>query len=103
MPSLAPISWKSYYAALLVPYMLLTLVLWTDKPPASPTPTLTLVLVVISAILNWIPGKRASHIALFFSAHFIASLVLLAAIATAGFWWRNLAQCRLTPAGTVNN
>jgi glycosyl transferase family 87 len=103
MPSLVPISWKSYYAALLVPYMLLTLVLWTDRPPASPTPTLTLALVTISAILNWIPGKRASHIALFFSAHFISSLVLLAAMATAGSWWQNSAQCRLTPSGTVNN
>ena len=45
MPSLVPISWKSYYAALLVPYMLLTLVLWTERPADSPTPTLTLALM----------------------------------------------------------
>lgn len=103
MPSLVPISWKSYYAALLVPYMLLTMVLWTDRPPTSATPTLTLGLVIVSVILNWIPGKRASHFALFFSAHFISSLVLLAAMATAASWWRNSAQGRLTPEGTVNN
>jgi hypothetical protein len=103
MPSLVPISWKSYYAAMLVPYMLLTLVLWTDRPANSPTPTLTLALIAISVILNWIPGRRANHIALFFSAHFLSSVVLMAAVATAASWWPPAGVCRLTPSRTVNN
>jgi hypothetical protein len=91
MPSLVPISWKSYYAALLVPYMLLTFVLWTQRPPNSPTPTVTLVLVALSAILNWIPGSRPNHYALFFSAHFVSSIVLMAATVAAAAWWRECA------------
>ena len=103
MPSLVPISWKSYYAALLVPYLLLTFVLWTARPPSSPTPTLPLALVTTSAILNWIPGTRPNHIALFFSAHFLASMALLAATTAAASWWRQSNDCRLTPTRTVNS
>ncbi len=88
MPSLVPISWKSYYAALLAPYMLLTFVLWTDRSPDSATPTMTLAMLAASAILNWIPGNRPNRIALFFSAHFLSSLALLAAIVSAARWWR---------------
>jgi hypothetical protein len=88
MPSLVPISWKSYYAALLIPYMLLTFVLWAERPSNSPTPTVTLVLVAVSIILNWIPGTRPNHIALFFSAHLLSSMVLLAAVIVASSWWR---------------
>ena len=47
MPSMVPISWKSYYAALLVPYMLLTFVLWSGRPINTPTPTLTMALVAV--------------------------------------------------------
>jgi hypothetical protein len=90
MPSLVPISWKSYYAALLIPYMVLTFVLWTERGPGSPTPTLTLALVAASAILNWIPGSRPNHYALFFSAHFVSSIILMAAIVAAA-WWRECA------------
>ncbi len=103
MPSLVPISWKSYYVALLVPYMLLTFVTWSERPTGSTTPMLTLALVAVSAILNWIPGTRPNHYALFFSAHFLSSLVLLAAIAVTWRWWRESADCRLTPVRTVNS
>jgi hypothetical protein len=88
MPSLVPISWKSYYAALLVPYMLLTFVVWTNRPPGSPRPTMTLALLSASAILNWIPGNRPNRIALFFSAHFLSSVAVLGATAMAASWWR---------------
>jgi hypothetical protein len=88
MPSLVPISWKSYYVALLVPYFLLTFILWVERPPGSPTPTLPLALVAVSVVLNWIPGTRPNHYALFFSAHFLSSIVLLAAVATAASWWQ---------------
>jgi hypothetical protein len=88
MPSLVPISWKSYYAALLVPYMLLTFVVWTNRPPGAPRPTMTLALLSASAILNWIPGNRPNRIALFFSAHFLSSVAVLGATAMAASWWR---------------
>jgi len=103
MPSLAPISWKSYYAALLVPYMLLTIVLLPQRRSESSPPALTLALVGLSVILNWIPGRRASHLGMFFSVHLVSSMLLLAAVATAGIWAENSAQCRLIDAGTVNN
>ncbi len=103
MPSLVPISWKSYYVALLVPYALLTFVLWTERPPSSSTPTLPLALVAASVILNWIPGTRPNHIALFFSAHLLSSLVLLAAMVLTASWWRQSVEYRLTPARTLNS
>jgi hypothetical protein len=103
MPSLVPISWKSYYAALLVPYMLLTVVLWPDRPSGSSPSALTLALVALSVILNWIPGRRANHLAMFFSVHLVSSMLLLAAVVTAAVWAANSAQCRLTKAGTVDN
>ena len=103
MPSLVPISWKSYYAALLVPYMVLTFVSWTERPSSSPSPTLTLALVAVSAILNWIPGSRSNHVALFFSAHFLSSMVLLAAMMIAASWWRQSVDYRLTPSRTLNS
>jgi len=95
MPSLVPISWKSYYVALLVPYFLLIFVLWVKRPPGSPTPTLALALVAVSVILNWIPGTRPNHYALFFSAHFLSSILLLAAIATAALWWQGSSNADL--------
>jgi len=103
MPSMVPISWKSYYAALFVPYMLLTFVLWTNRPSDSPTPSVTLAMVAASAILNWIPGSRPNRIALFLSAHFLSSLVLLAAIGIAALWWRTSADYRLTLSRTIDN
>jgi hypothetical protein len=103
MPSMVPISWKSYYAALLVPYMLLTFVLWSGRPVNSPTPTMTMALVAFSVALNWISGSRANHFALFYSAHFLSSVILLLAIVTASSWWQSCGDGRLTPAGTVNN
>jgi hypothetical protein len=103
MPSLAPISWKSYYAALLVPYLLLTFVLWTERPAGSPRPTLLLALVAFSVILNWIPGSRPNHLALFFSAHFLSSLVLLVAIVVAASWWQRSADRTPTPLPAVSS
>lgn len=103
MPSLVPISWKSYYVALLVPYLLLTFVAWSERPTGSAAPMLTLALVAVSAMLNWIPGTRPNHYALFFSAHFLSSIVLLAAIAVTSRWWRESIDCRLRAVCTVNS
>jgi len=103
MPSLVPISWKSYYAALLVPYMLLTILFWPDRPSVSSPPALTLALIALSVVLNWIPGRRANHLALFFSVHLVSSMLLLAAVVMAAAWAENPAQCRHTSAGTINN
>jgi Glycosyltransferase family 87 len=103
MPSMVPISWKSYYAALLIPYMLLTFVLWSGRPVNTPTPTATIALVAVSVVLNWISGNRANHFALFFSAHFLSSVILMLAIFAGSRWWQACGNGRLTQAGTVNN
>jgi hypothetical protein len=78
MPAFAPISWKSYFAALVVPYMLLTDELWEQHRRAPVAWTL----VVISVVLNFLPGRHLSRIALFYSANFVSSLIVLAAVAS---------------------
>jgi hypothetical protein len=81
MPSFAPISWKSYYAAMLVPYMALTAALVTDRAGKSaPTPKIVWTLLVLSAVLNLATGNYLNRVALFYSAHFISSLLALAAV-----------------------
>ncbi len=80
MPSLAPVSWKSYYAALLIPYMALVAALWVDREPGRKPSAGGTALLVLSVLLNWIPGKKANHAALYYSAHFVSSLALLAAV-----------------------
>jgi Glycosyltransferase family 87 len=82
MPSLAPISWKSYYAALLVPYMALTAALWTDRAAHKSAPTTVWILFALSVLLNLATGNYLNRIALFYSAHFISSLLALAATFT---------------------
>ena len=80
MPSLAPISWKSYYAALLVPYMALTAALWTDRAAGKSAPKTVWTLFALSVLLNLATGNYLNRIALFYSAHFISSLLALAAV-----------------------
>ncbi len=80
MPSFAPISWKSYYAAMLVPYMALTAALWTDRGEGARAPISVWVLFALSVVLNLAPGNYLNRIALFYSAHFITSLLALAAV-----------------------
>jgi hypothetical protein len=77
MPGFAPISWKSYFAALVVPYMLLTNELWTPRRLSGPA----WVLLVGSVLLNFLPGRRLNRIALYYSANFLSSLMVLAAVA----------------------
>ncbi len=80
MPALAPISWKSYYAALLVPYMALVAGLWEDRPRDRPAPVTVHALFIASVLLNFVPGRTPNRIALFYSAHFVSSLLALAAL-----------------------
>jgi hypothetical protein len=80
MPSFAPISWKSYYAAMLVPYMALTAALWTDRAAGKSTPISVWTLSALSVLLNLATGNYLNRIALFYSAHFISSLLALAAL-----------------------
>jgi glycosyl transferase family 87 len=80
MPSFAPISWKSYYAALLVPYMALTAALWTDRAARKSPPKLVLTLFALSVLLNLATGNYLNRVALFYSAHFVSSLLVLAAV-----------------------
>lgn len=101
MPSLVPISWKSYYAALLVPYMLLVATVWTDKPEHADTPTVVWVLLALSVILNWIPGNRPNRLALYYSAPLVSSLILLAATVVAAGWFRRRAHGKIAAARAV--
>ena len=80
MPSFAPISWKSYYAAMLVPYMALTAALWTDRASGKKAPTSVCTLFGLSVVLNLATGNYLNRIALFYSAHFLSSLLALAAL-----------------------
>jgi Glycosyltransferase family 87 len=82
MPAMAPISWKSYYAALLVPYMALVARLWEDRPPDRPMPRGAAALFIASVLLNFVPGRTPNRIALFYSAHFVSSLFALGALFT---------------------
>ena len=82
MPSLAPISWKSYYAAMLVPYMALTAALLTGREAGKSAPKIVWTLFALSVLLNLATGNYLNRIALFYSAHFISSLLALAAIFT---------------------
>jgi hypothetical protein len=84
MPSLAPVSWKSYYASLLPPYTALVSLLWTDRPPEAGSTAAARALVGLSVLMNILGERKLNHWALFYSFHFLSSLVVLAAlIATA--------------------
>jgi len=86
MPSLMPISWKSYYAALLLPYMALVAAVWPARDQVREHDRKTnlpvTVLFAISVLLNLAPGNYLARLAMFYSAHFISSLLALAALFT---------------------
>jgi len=80
MPSITPISWKSYYASLLVPYMALTMAAWTNEPRAVRSSRAVWILVAISFAANIVLTDRLNRLALFYSSHLISSLLVLAAV-----------------------
>jgi hypothetical protein len=80
MPSFAPISWKSYYAAMLVPYMALSAALLTDRAGGQPAPKIAWTLFALSVLFNLATGNYLNRVALFYSAHFVSSLLALAAL-----------------------
>ncbi|MFZ0889099.1 MAG: glycosyltransferase family 87 protein [Candidatus Binataceae bacterium] len=80
MPSLAPVSWKHYYVALLIPYMALLSGMWIDKPAQRQAPIAAWALMILSIVLNLETGHRLMHLALFYSVHFVSSLMVLAAL-----------------------
>jgi hypothetical protein len=80
MPSFAPISWKSYDAAMLVPYMALTAALWTDRAAGKSAPKIVWTLFALSVLLNLATGNYLNRVALFYSAHFFSSLLVLAVV-----------------------
>ena len=91
MPSFAPISWKSYYAAMLVPYMALAAALLTDSPAGRSAPKIVWTLIALSVLLNLATGNYLNRVALFYSAHFISSLLALAALFAL---WRTTEESR---------
>lgn len=80
MPSFAPISWKSYYAAMLVPYMALVAALWTDRADGENAQRVVWTLFGLSIALNYVPELHWNRFALFYSAHFVSSILTLAAL-----------------------
>ncbi|HXW85347.1 MAG TPA: hypothetical protein VEJ86_13150, partial [Candidatus Binataceae bacterium] len=81
MAGFAPISWKSYFAALLVPYMLLLdeLALARSEPRSGYVP-LAWLLLALSALLNFVPGRQVNRLALFYSSTFWSSFCVLLAV-----------------------
>jgi hypothetical protein len=80
MPSFAPISWKSYYAAMLLPYMALVAALWTDRADGESVRPAVWALFWLAISLNYIPELHWNRFALFYSAHFLSSILTLAAL-----------------------
>jgi hypothetical protein len=80
MPSFAPISWKSYYAAMLVPYIALVAALWTDRGDDEMADHVVATLFGLSIALNYVPELHWNRLALFYSAHFFSSILTLAAL-----------------------
>jgi hypothetical protein len=65
---------------MLVPYMALTAALWTDRDGAERPPISVWTLLALSVLLNLATGNYLNRIALFYSAHFLSSLLALAAV-----------------------
>ena len=80
MPSFAPISWKSYYAAMLLPYMVLVAALWTDRTESQRAQPAVWTMFAFSIALNYLPELHWNRLALFYSAHFASSILTLAAL-----------------------
>lgn len=80
MPSFAPISWKSYYAAMLLPYMALVAALWADRVDDRKADRAVWTLFGLSIALNYVPELHWNRLALFYSAHFFSSILTLAAL-----------------------
>jgi hypothetical protein len=60
--------------------MALTAALLTDRPAGRSAPKIVWTLFAISVLFNLATGNYLNRIALFYSAHFISSLLALAAI-----------------------
>jgi hypothetical protein len=80
MPSFAPISWKSYYAAMLLPYMALVAALSTDRADDQKADRVVWTLFSLAIALNYLPELHWNRLALFYSAHFFSSMLTLAAL-----------------------
>ncbi|HYB90679.1 MAG TPA: glycosyltransferase family 87 protein [Candidatus Binataceae bacterium] len=80
MPGFAPLSWKSYYAALVVPYMVVIAALQEDWSAQRPPKRSVCALLVLSIILNLASGTYLNRLGLFYSAHLGSSIALLIAL-----------------------
>ncbi len=96
MPSMAPISWKSYYASMVIAYMALVAALWTDRADDSRFPASVWTLFAISVALNLAPGNYLNRLALFYSAHFVSSILAIAALFS---MWRIMRGSHSADAG----
>jgi hypothetical protein len=80
MASFAPVSWKHYYVILIIPYMALLSGLWIDKPPDEEPSVTAWVLFALSIVLNIETGRQWRHVLLFYSAHFVSSLMVIGSL-----------------------
>ncbi len=60
--------------------MALTAAWWTDRAAGEHAPNSVWALFAISVLLNLATGNYLNRIALFYSAHFLSSLLALAAV-----------------------
>src|SRR5262249_10462828 len=81
IPGFAPISWKSYFAALLVPYMALVETIRSRYMTSAGFPRISFTLLAFALLLNFVPGRHLNRVALFYSFHFVSSILTLAALA----------------------
>ncbi len=96
MPSFAPISWKSYYATMLLPYVALVAALWTDRTESQRAQTTVWTMFALSIALNYLPELHWNRLALFYSVHFVSSILTLAALF---LLWRQSGSTNRAPAG----
>jgi hypothetical protein len=68
---------------MLIAYMALVAALWIDRAEDASFPTLGWALFATSVALNLAPGNYLSRLALFYSAHFVSSMVAIAALFSA--------------------
>ena len=70
MPSFAPISWKSYYAAMLLPYMALVAALSTDRGDDRKADRVVGTLFGLAIALNYLPELHWNRLAFLLGALF---------------------------------
>lgn len=78
MAALSPVSWLEYYMALVVPYMALTFIAWSDAEETPASAKIARLVLAGALILN--VSTRLFEPLLYYGAEYFGSLAVLAAI-----------------------